>query len=57
MGNKASKRRQDEEKILETVTSKLKEGLSNNNSSGAGLAIMKALGDYCYYVNNIATLV
>lgn len=36
-GNKASKRRQVEEKLLENVSSKLKEGLSNNNSSGAGV--------------------
>ena len=46
IGNKASKRRQEEEKILESVTSKLKDGLHNNNSGGAGFAIAKAIGDF-----------
>ncbi len=46
MGKKASKRRQVEEKIMENVSSKLKDGISNNNTSSAGVAIAKALGDF-----------
>jgi hypothetical protein len=46
LGKKASKRRQEEDKIIENVSSQLRDGLSNNPSSDAGIAIANALGHF-----------
>lgn len=52
MEKKASKQRQAEEKIIENVSSKLRDGLSNNTSSGAGVAIAKALSHFTAIISS-----
>ena len=49
IGNKASKRKVEEEKIIDNVTSKLKEG---HSSGGTGTLVAKAITDFSFVLSS-----